>query len=138
MARILAIDYGLKRVGIAVTDKLQLIATSLTTVETTSLLSFLEDYLRNEEVEKVVIGYPVDLSGNETDATPAVKKFIKLFQNKFPDIHIVTIDERLTSRMASRVIIESGLKKMKRREKELVDKVSATIILQSYLEIHNR
>lgn len=138
MARILAVDYGLKRVGIAVTDPLQLIAGGLTTISTDEIFSFLKDYLSKEKVEKVVVGYPIDMFGHHTDATPAVDKFIAEFRKTFPEIPLFKADERYTSKMAVQTIIKSGIKKKQRRNKELVDKVSATIILQSFLEKYNR
>jgi putative Holliday junction resolvase len=133
MARILAIDYGKKRTGLAVTDPLQIIASSLTTVETRQLYAFLKDYFSKEEVEKVVIGLPKNLDGTATDGTPLVESFIIFFKNNFSTIPIDTIDERFTSKMAKQTMIDSGMKKKDRRVKGNVDMISATIILQDYL-----
>lgn len=133
MARILALDYGKKRTGIAVTDPLQIIATALTTVDTAELIGFLKKYFQQEPVEKVVIGYPLNFDDSPTDATPLVDKFIPKFAHVFPDIPIEKRDERMTSRMASQAIAQMGLSKKEREKKELIDAVSATIILQEYL-----
>jgi len=134
MARILGIDYGLKRTGLAVTDPMQIIATGLTTIKSENLVDFLKTYFFNEIVEKIIIGYPLDLKGNTTHATPAVDNIIRLLNKEFANIPIEKVDERFTSRMASQTIAKSGLNKQKRQQKELIDKVSATIILQAYLE----
>ena len=135
MSRILAIDYGGKRCGIAVTDPLQIIASGLTTVSTIELLDFLSEYFTKEEVEKVVIGYPEKMENEKTpDSLPLIKNFIKKFKKKFPDMPIVKEDEHFTSKMAVNAMIQGGVKKMKRRNKALVDKISAALILQSYLE----
>ena len=135
MARILSIDYGGKRCGIAVTDPLQIIASGLTTVNTRELLDFLNNYFKKENVEKVVIGYPEKLDNERTpDSVPLIKNFIKKFKKKFPNLPIEKEDEHFTSKMAVNAMIEGGVKKMKRRNKALVDKISAALILQSYLE----
>lgn len=134
MPRILAIDYGVKRTGIAVTDSLKIIATSLQTVETRSLLSFLKEYFSKEEVECVVIGSPLNLNGTEQDLEKRIRSFIVDLKNNFPALKIERFDERFTSKMAGQTIRDAGIGKMKRRNKSLVDKVSATIILQNYLE----
>ncbi|SOE21769.1 putative holliday junction resolvase [Spirosomataceae bacterium TFI 002] len=133
MARILAIDYGKKRTGLAVTDPLQIIASSLTTVETHQLNSFLKEYFAKEEVEKVVIGLPTNLDGTATDGTPLVESFLSFFKKNFTTIPIETIDERFTSKMAKQTMIDSGMKKKDRQNKGNVDMISATIILQDYL-----
>ena len=133
MSRILAIDYGLKRTGIAVTDPLQIIATGLTTVETPQLFKFLKTYISNEEVELIIIGDPKNLDDTDTHATPLVKKAIERLNKEFPSLPVVRVDERFTSAMASRAMIEMGLKKKHRQNKSLVDEIAATIILQEYL-----
>ncbi len=138
MARILAIDYGMKRCGIAVTDELQIIATALTTVESPKIMEFLKQYFLKEKVEKVVIGEPKDLRGNDTHGTAPVKKFVEKFQQIFPNMELKMVDERFTSKMASQSLIQSGVKKMQRQDKGLIDQVSATIILQYYLEMKNK
>ena len=134
MARILALDYGKKRTGIAVTDPLQIIATALDTVDTNELIGYLKKYIALEPVEKILIGYPLNMDDSPTDATPLVEKFIKKFSNVFPALPVVTVDERMTSRMASQAIAGMGLKKKDRERKELIDSVAAVIILQEYLE----
>ncbi len=135
MARILAIDYGKKRTGIAVTDPLQIIASGLTTVETTKLFEFLKDYFKKEEVETIVIGFPFQHENTRVaHSVPLIEAFIKRFKKVFPEIPIVKEDEHFTSNMATQAMIDGGVKKMKRRDKALVDKISAAIILQSYME----
>ena len=135
LSRILAIDYGGKRCGIAVTDPLQIIASGLTTVSTNELLNFLDEYFQKEEVEKVAIGYPEKLDNERTpDSLPLIKNFIKKFKKKYPNMPIDKEDEHFTSKMAVNAMIQGGVKKMKRRNKALIDKISAAIILQSYLE----
>ena len=126
MGRILAIDYGSKRTGIAVTDELQLIASGLTTVETHGLMPFLSHYFSEQKVDAIVIGTPSNIEGN-------IQNFIKGFGVKFPSITIERVDERFTSKMAFQTMIDSGLKKKQRQNKALVDEISATIILQQYL-----
>lgn len=133
MPRILAIDYGLKRCGIAVTDPLQIIATGLTTVETPKLMKFVKEYTAAETVEKVIIGMPVNLDDSDTDATPLVRKFIEAFKKHLPAIPIEEVDERFSSKLASQSISQMGLKKKDRQKKELVDEVAATLLLQDYL-----
>jgi len=133
MARILALDYGTKRTGIAVTDELQLIASGLTTVETSKLLLFLESYFSNEKVELILIGLPKRLNNTPSESEQHIIPFIKKLTIKFPEIPIKRIDERFTSKMAFQTMIDSGLSKKKRRNKALIDEISATIILQSYL-----
>ena len=134
MARILAIDYGKKRTGLAVTDPLQIIATGLDTVDTGELIGYLKKYMAQEPVEKIIIGYPLNFDDSPTDATPLVEKFIVKFGNVFPNLPVEKVDERMTSKMASQSIAAMGLKKKERERKELIDKVSAVIILQEYLE----
>jgi putative holliday junction resolvase len=134
MARILSIDYGKKRTGIAVTDPLQIIATGLTTIESPKLMIFLKQYLATEEVEEVIIGMPANLDDSDTDATPMVRHFVKAFQKHFPAIPITEVDERYSSKMASRAMIDMGMKKKQRQNKALVDEIAATIMLQEYLQ----
>ncbi len=134
MGRILAIDYGKKRVGLAVTDPLQMIATRLETVATSEIWSFLERYFLTETVERVVVGYPLQLNNQASEAVEYINPFLKTFQKKFPTMPIEQVDERFTSKLAFQAMIDSGLKKSDRRNKGLIDGVSATIILQSYLE----
>ena len=133
MSRILCIDYGLKRTGIAVTDPLQIIATGLTTVDSKELISFLKDYFSKEEVELILIGEPKNWDDTDTHATPLVANCIKELEKNFPDVPIKKVDERYTSKMAKDAMLEMGLKKMKRRNKALVDEIAATIMLQEYL-----
>jgi len=134
MSRILAIDYGLKRTGLAVTDPLKIIATGLTTVESKQLISFLKNYFNKEGVELIIIGEPKNLDDSDTHATQLVRNIIKELQKNFPLIPVKTVDERFTSKMASRAMIEMGLKKKKRRDKALVDEIAAAIMLQEYLK----
>ena len=133
MSRILSIDYGGKRTGIAVTDPLKIIATGLCTVETPKLMSFLKEYVSKETVELVIIGMPLNLDDSDTHITPQVKKFIAAFQKHFPSLPIKEVDERYSSKLASRAMIEMGMKKKQRRDKAMVDEIAATIILQEYL-----
>ncbi len=134
MGRILAIDYGKKRVGLAVSDPLKIIATRLTTVSSEEIWNFLEDYLVKEDVEMVLIGYPMQLNNKPSDAVQYVNPFIKKFQSRYRQLPVRLADERFTSKMAFQAMIDAGLKRKERRNKGLVDGVSATIILQSYLE----
>ncbi|HET7819784.1 MAG TPA: Holliday junction resolvase RuvX [Bacteroidia bacterium] len=134
MSRILAIDFGLKRIGIAVTDTLQLIATALTTVESKDIINFLKDYLSKEQVECIVIGKSVDLQNENNPIEINIQSFIVDLKKFFPETKIDRFDERYTSKMAQQTILDSGIKKMERRNKALIDKISAVIILQSYLE----
>ena len=134
MPRIISIDYGKKRTGIAVTDPLKIIATGLTTVDTQKLMPFLKDYFLKEEVEMVIIGMPVNLDDTDTHATPMVRQFIGGFKKNFPAIPIKEVDERFTSKMASRALIEMGMKKKQRQDKSLVDEIAATLMLQEYLQ----
>lgn len=133
MGRILAIDYGTKRSGIAVTDELQLIASGLTTVDTHQLMPFISDYLCNETVATIVIGEPTQKDGTPSSVEGNIQNFIKGFAKKFPKVPVVRVDERFTSKMAFQTMIDSGLKKKQRQNKALVDEISATIILQQYL-----
>ncbi|HMC99418.1 MAG TPA: Holliday junction resolvase RuvX [Ferruginibacter sp.] len=135
MARILAIDYGGKRTGIAVTDPMQIIATGLTTVDTKDLIPFLKKYFTGETVELIIIGMPKNWDESDTHATPLVEAAIKKLQKEFPDMPIRTVDERYTSKMAKDAMLDMGLKKKDRRNKKLVDEIAATIMLQEYLGI---
>ncbi len=134
MARILAIDYGTKRVGIAVTDPEKLVANPLTTVPTKDIINFLEQYFKDEDVEAIVVGMPRDLFNNDSHSTQAVKQFVNRLKNKFGAYTLHLHDERFTSKMALDVMIRSGSSKRDRRKKENIDKLSATIILQSFME----
>jgi putative holliday junction resolvase len=136
MSRILSIDYGKKRTGLAVTDPLKIIATGLTTVETPKLMAFLKDYFSKEPVELIIIGMPVNWDDTATHATPLVQAFIKQLQKQFPALPVKEVDERFTSKMASRAMLEMGLKKKQRQNKAMVDEIAATIMLQEYLQ-HN-
>ena len=134
MARLLSIDYGAKRTGIAVTDPLQLIATALEMVPSHEVLKFLKAYVAREPVEAFIVGLPKGLDGDDTDNTPRVRKFVMHLQNALPDIPVFWHDERFTSVMALQAMIANGSTKKDRREKGNIDKVSAAIILQSYME----
>jgi putative holliday junction resolvase len=138
MARILAIDYGLKRTGLAVTDPLQIIANGLTTVDSPSLINYLKEYFKTEQVEMIIIGEPKNWDDSDTHATPLVKKIVERLKKEFPQIPITMVDERYTSKMASRAMIDMGMKKKQRRNKALIDEIAATIILQEYLERSSR
>lgn len=135
MGRILAIDYGKKRTGLAVTDPLRIIATALETVPTDSALKFLQSYLQKEPVDEFVIGMPKTLKSEDSEIAPLVRLFIEELKKTFPDKPVTEADERFTSRMAQRAMIDGGMKKKDRRDKANVDKISATIILQSYMEM---
>lgn len=134
MGQILAIDYGKARTGVAVTDDLQIIASGLTTVETPKLLDFLKQYFSENQVDEIVIGLPTDLKGNMSEIETEIQKFIAEFERDFPHKKINRLDERFTSKMASFFISQSGKNKKQRQEKGLIDKVSATILLQNFLE----
>jgi putative Holliday junction resolvase len=134
VGRILAIDFGTKRVGLASTDPLQIIASPLDTVPNKDIFTYLKTYLSSEEVEKIIVGMPKNLQNEDTHATESVRKFVLKLKETFPDIKIITTDERFTSKMAFQTMIDGGLKKKDRQNKETVDKVSATIILQSYMQ----
>lgn len=138
MPRILSIDYGLKRTGIAVTDPLQIIASGLTTVESKQLIPFLKNYFSKEPVELIIIGEPKNWDDSDTHATPLVERCIKDLQKNFPSIPIKKVDERFTSKMAKDSMLEMGLKKKQRRDKALVDEIAATILLQEYMRSVNR
>src|SRR6478609_5559941 len=133
MARILSIDYGQKRTGIAVTDDFQIIASGLTTIPSAELISFLKTYFSKENVETVIIGEPKQMNGLPSESTEIIEKFIVQFQTKFPTIKMERVDERFTSKMAFQTMIDSGLKKKQRQNKALIDEISATIMLQDYL-----
>jgi len=133
LARILCIDYGLKRTGLAVTDPLQIIATGLTTIESRELIPFLKKYFLSEPTELILIGEPRNWDDSETHATPLVRKAIEKLKKEFPAIPIQSVDERNTSKDAKRAMVEMGLKKMQRRNKALVDEIAATIMLQEWL-----
>ncbi|WP_422081201.1 Holliday junction resolvase RuvX [Ulvibacterium sp.] len=134
MGRFLALDYGKKRTGIAVTDELKLIASGLTTVPTHELLTFITDYLKNETVDQIIVGEPKQMDNTPSETEALITPFLKQLSLKFPDIPIDRQDERFTSKMAFRTMIDSGLKKKQRRNKALVDEISATLILQDYLK----
>jgi len=134
MARIMSIDYGNKRVGIAVTDPFKMIATRLTTVSANEIWDFLADYFAREEVELVLVGYPKQLNNQPSEAIRYINPFLKKFQMTYQDMPLKLMDERFTSKMAFQTMIDAGVKKKDRQNKETIDGVSATIILQSYLE----
>lgn len=133
MGRLLAIDYGTKRTGIAITDELQLIASGLTTINTKELIPFLKDYFNEEQVDLVIIGEPKQKDGTHSLIESEIRLFIGRFSDEFPGLIIKRMDERFTSKMAFQTMIDSGLKKKQRQNKALVDEISATIILQDYL-----
>lgn len=135
MARLVAIDYGTKRVGLAATDPLQIIASAVDTVHAKDVIAYLEGYTVREDVEAFVVGMPSRLDGTATDATPHVRGFIKTLKKVFPDVPVYEHDERFTSVLARRAMIAGGMSKKDRRDKANVDKVSATILLQSFMEI---
>ena len=134
MSRILAIDFGKKRIGLAVTDPLQLIANRLTTIPSNAIWDFLSEYFTKEEVNTVVVGYPRQINNEASEAVRYINPFLKKFQIKYPEINLELQDERFTSKMAFQTMIDGGLKKQKRQDKSMIDAVSATIILQGYLE----
>ena len=133
MARILAIDYGTKRTGIAITDELQIIASGLTTVNTTEVFGFLKTYLLKEQVELFLVGEPKQMDNTASESEAYIIPFLKKLEKEFPNIPVKRVDERFTSKMAFQTMIDSGLKKNQRKNKALVDEISATLILQSYL-----
>jgi putative Holliday junction resolvase len=137
MGRIVAIDYGTKRVGLAVTDPLKIIATPLETVHSSKVIEFLKEYDSKEFIELFVVGMPYTLSNQESDNARYVKIFVRELEKKFDDKKIITIDERLTSSIARDAMIRGGMNKKDRQNKENVDKISATLILQTYLQMHN-
>ncbi len=132
--RIMAFDYGTKRIGIAVTDPLQIIATGLDTVHPKDIVEYLKKYFNLNPVERFIVGEPKQMDGTESQSAPHVRGFVTILKKNFPDIPVEMLDERFTSKMASAVIAQSGMKKMDRQNKALVDTISATIILQSYME----
>ena len=133
MPRILAIDYGQKRTGIAVTDELQIIASGLTTIPSATAIAFLKAYFEKENVEAVLIGEPKQMNGQPSESASIIKGFVTHFTNHFPDMKVIRVDERFTSKMAFQSMIDSGLSKKKRQDKGLIDEISATIMLQDYL-----
>lgn len=133
MARILSIDYGIKRTGIAVTDDFQIIASGLTTIPSKDLISFLKTYFSKENVETVLIGEPKQMNGLPSESTEIIETFIVQFRNEFPTMQMERVDERFTSKMAFQTMIDSGLKKKQRQNKALIDEIAATILLQDYL-----
>ena len=133
MARILSIDYGLKRTGIAVTDDFQIIASGLTTIPSTDIIPFLKTYFSIENVETVLIGEPKQMNGLPSESSEIIEKFISQFHTEFPNMKIERVDERFTSKMAFQTMIDSGLKKKQRQNKGLIDEIAATILLQDYL-----
>lgn len=133
MARLLSIDFGKKRTGIAVSDEFQIIASGLTTVDTEQLLPFLKDYFSKEKVERVIIGEPKRLNNEPSEVVPLLNSFIEKFSQSFPAMPVERIDERFTSKMAFQTMIDSGLKKKQRQNKALIDEIAATIILQDYM-----
>lgn len=134
MARILSIDYGGKRTGIAVTDPMQIIATGLTTIDSKELIPFLKKYFAEEPVELIIIGLPKNWDESDTHGTPLAEAAIKKLQKEFPNMPLKTVDERYTSKMAKDAMLEMGLKKKDRRDKKLVDEIAATIMLQEYMQ----
>lgn len=134
MGRILAIDYGQKRVGLAVTDELRIIATALTTVHSKDVIRFLKDYLQTEKVDCFVVGEPRQMNNTISDSAKFIEPFVKKLKKEFPDISIERYDERFTSKIAAQTMVSAGLKKKDRQNKALIDKVSAVLILQSYLD----
>ncbi len=135
MSRILSIDYGKKRAGLAVTDPLQIIANGLATIDTSTLFEFLQDYLEKENVERIVIGQPRQTNGQDSENMKRIQPFVNRLRKIYPNIPIDYFDERYTSVLAHKAIIESGIRKKARQNKPLVDKISATIILQDYMEM---
>ncbi|MGG7035938.1 MAG: Holliday junction resolvase RuvX [Flavobacterium sp.] len=133
MPRILAIDYGQKRTGIAVTDEMKIIASGLTTVSSETAIGFLKDYFAKEKVEKVLIGEPKQMNNEPSQSTEIIEKFVTVFKNTFPDMPLERVDERFTSKMAFQSMIDSGMKKKQRQNKALIDEIAATIMLQDYL-----
>ena len=134
MGRVLAIDYGEKRTGIAITDPMQIVASGLTTVDTNTLIDFLKNYCSEENVDLFVVGLPKQMNNQPSQSESLIKPFLKKLKSNFPSISIIRIDERFTSKIAFRTMIDLGLKKNQRQNKLLVDQISATLILQSYLD----
>ncbi len=133
MPRVLAIDYGEKRTGLAVTDELQLIASGLTTLPSPTVIAFLKEYFAKEKVEKVILGEPKQMNGLPSESAVVIEKFVAQFKIHFPEMPLERVDERFTSKMAFQTMIDSGLKKKQRQNKALVDEIAATILLQDYL-----
>jgi len=133
LSRILAIDFGKKRTGIAVTDELQIIASGLTTIATEDIITFLRDYISKENVELFIVGKPKQMNNTDSESEALITPFLKKLSQEIPNIPIKRIDERFTSKMAFQTMVDSGLKRKQRRNKNLIDEISATIILQSYL-----
>jgi putative holliday junction resolvase len=133
MPRILSIDYGIKRTGIAVTDDFQIIASGLTTIPSETIIDFLKDYFTKEKVEKVIVGEPKQMNGQPSESAEIIEKFVCKFKSEFPQMKMERVDERFTSKMAFQTMIDSGLKKKQRQNKSLVDEIAATIMLQDYL-----
>jgi putative Holliday junction resolvase len=133
MPRILAIDYGQKRTGIAVTDEMQIIASGLTTIASETAINFLKDYFAKEKVEKVLLGEPKQMNNEPSQSASIIEAFVQKFKSEFPDMPLERVDERFTSKMAFQTMIDSGLKKKQRQNKALIDEISATIMLQDYL-----
>lgn len=138
MSRVLALDIGTKRTGVAVTDELKIIASGLTTIDTKSLFKWLQNYLSNEKVEIFVVGEPKQLNNLASESANFINEIVKKLQQTFPKISMVRVDERFTSKIAFQSMIDGGLKKKQRQNKALIDEVSATLILQSYLEQHGK
>lgn len=136
MGRIVSIDFGFKRTGLAVTDPLKIIANPLTTIPTDELYLFLEDYMKQEDVESIVVGFPQKLDTTDTHTTQAVRKLIAELESRFPSCQIHSVDERFTTVIAKDAMLRGGMKKKERRKKENVDKISAVLILQSFMEQH--
>lgn len=134
MGRLLSIDYGQKRTGIAVTDPLRIVASGLTAVATSSLISFVKDYVAREQVDAIIVGLPTTLSGAQSDSMKYITPGINRLKKELPDMPVIFFDERFTSTLAHRAMIDGGMKKMARRNKEIVDEISATIILNDYLQ----
>lgn len=133
MPRILSIDYGQKRTGIAVTDEMQIIASGLTTIPSATAIPFLKEYFSKEKVEAVLIGEPKQMNGQPSESASIIKGFVTHFSNHFPDMPVIRMDERFTSKIAFQTMIDSGMSKKKRQDKGLIDEISATIMLQDYL-----
>lgn len=133
MPRILAIDYGQKRTGIAATDELQIIASGLTTIPSETVIDFLRNYFSKEKVETVLIGEPKQMNGTPSESTEVIEAFVTKFKKAFPDLPVIRMDERFTSKMAFQTMIDSGLNKKQRQNKALIDEIAATIMLQDYL-----
>ncbi|MFP9118013.1 Holliday junction resolvase RuvX [Flavobacterium sp. RNTU_13] len=133
MAKIMAIDYGIKRTGIAVTDDMQIIASGLTTVDTPKLFSFLTEYLKKEKVEAILVGDPKQMNGMPSESAEMINTFVEKLRNEVNEIEIVRVDERFTSKLAFQSLIQGGAKKKQRQDKGLIDEISATILLQDYL-----